>query len=139
VRGEVSINLVKGKKLDHYGIRVELIGVIENLIDPKQNQNFLQLIRDLEPPGSMTDNTTYPFAFNKCEKQFESYCGIMVRIRYYIHVVVTRQYNKVTREEEFIVQNYGEEPKINEPILTTVGIEDCLHIEFDFHRSKFHL
>ena len=33
VRGQVMINLNKGKKLDHLGIRVELVGVIENLYD----------------------------------------------------------------------------------------------------------
>jgi hypothetical protein len=27
------INLTKGKKLDHMGIRVELVGIIENLYD----------------------------------------------------------------------------------------------------------
>lgn len=62
------INLNKGKKLDHLGVRVELIGVIENLYGRDQNTVFLQLVRDLEPPGNLTDNTTYDFAFNRVEK-----------------------------------------------------------------------
>ena len=33
VRGQVMINLNKGKKLAPLGIRVELVGVIENLYD----------------------------------------------------------------------------------------------------------
>ena len=33
VKGQVTINLNKGKKLEHLGIRVELVGVIENLFD----------------------------------------------------------------------------------------------------------
>jgi len=33
VKGQVIINLNKGKKLDHLGIRVELVGMIENLYD----------------------------------------------------------------------------------------------------------
>jgi hypothetical protein len=33
VRGQVIINLNKTKKLDHLGIRVELVGIIENLYD----------------------------------------------------------------------------------------------------------
>lgn len=90
VKGTVTINLSKGKKLDHNGIRVELIGQLENLVDPKQSSTFLQLVRDLEPPGALTDNTTYPFEFKKSEKQFESYNGIMVRIRYYINVTINR-------------------------------------------------
>lgn len=58
----------KGKKLDHQGIKVELIGQMENLIDAKQNSTFLQLVRDLEPPGALTDNMTYNFEFRRAEK-----------------------------------------------------------------------
>ncbi len=41
VKGQVTINLNKGKRLEHLGIRVELVGVIENLYDNKQNSTFL--------------------------------------------------------------------------------------------------
>lgn len=75
------INLTKGKRIEHLGIRVELIGVIENLYDQKQNTTFLSLVRDLEPPGVMTDNVSYDFAFNRVEKQYETYNGIVVRLR----------------------------------------------------------
>jgi len=61
VKGTVGVNLSKGKKLDHQGIRVELIGQIENMLDAKQSSTFLQLVRDLEPPGSLTDNQVYNF------------------------------------------------------------------------------
>jgi len=109
VRGQVMINLNKGKKLDHLGVRVELIGVIENLYDKSQNTVFLQLVRDLEPPGALTDNVTYDFQFNRVEKQFESYNGLVVRLRYYINVVVKRSsslnQSRITKEEEFIVFN----------------------------------
>ena len=96
-------------------------------------------MRDLEPPGALTDNMVYDFAFNKVEKQFETYNGIMVRIRYFIHVVINQNYNKLTLEEEFIVHNIDSEPQLNPPIKMEVGIEECLHIEFEFERSKFHL
>lgn len=73
------------------------------------------------------------------EKQFETYTGIVVRLRYYINVVINRNYNRITKEEEFIVSNLGEEPDQNRPIKMEVGIEECLHIEFEFNQSKFHL
>ena len=133
------INLNKGKKLDHLGIRVELVGIIENLYDKNQNTGFLQLVRDLEPPGSLTDNMTYDFSFNRVEKQFESYNGIVVRLRYFINVVINRNYNRITKEEEFIVQNTGVEPEEFVPIKMEVGIEECLHIEFEFTKNAFHL
>jgi len=56
----------------------------------------------------------------------------MVRVRYFINVVINRQYARVTKEEEIIVQNIQEEPHLNPPIKMEVGIEDCLHIEFEF-------
>ena len=61
VKGQVLINLNKGKRLDHLGIRVELVGIIENLYDKNQNSVFLQLVRDLEPPGALNDNVSYDF------------------------------------------------------------------------------
>ena len=36
-------------------------------------------------------------------------------------------------------RNSSEEPEINKPIKMEVGIEECLHIEFEFNSSKFHL
>jgi len=45
------VTLVKGKKQEHLGIMVELIGVIENCIDKTMTSQFLYVGRDLEPPG----------------------------------------------------------------------------------------
>ena len=108
VRGQITVNLLKNKKLDHMGIRVELVGIIENNLDKNHNSIFTQLVRDLEPPGSLTDNMSYDFAFNRVEKQFETYNGINVRVRYFINVVINRNYNRITKEEEFIVYNIAD-------------------------------
>ena len=58
----------KGKRLDHLGIKVELIGQIENLFDKTQSTNFIQLAQEMEAPGTLTDTSTYNFAFNRVEK-----------------------------------------------------------------------
>lgn len=87
----------------------------------------------------MTDNVSYDFQFNRVEKQFESYNGIVIRLRYYINVVINRNYNRITKEEEFIVSNLGTEPDSNRPIKMEVGIEECLHIEFEYEKQKYHL
>ena len=61
--------MLKGKsRVDHQGIRVELIGTIENQYDKSQTTNFIQLGQELEPPGALTDSTEYNFAFNRVEK-----------------------------------------------------------------------
>ena len=64
-------------------------------------------MRDLEPPGALTENVQYDFQFNRVEKQFESYNGIVVKLRYFINVVINRNYNKIKKEEEFMVCNIG--------------------------------
>ena len=68
VRGQIVINLNKGKKLEHLGIHVELVRIIENLHDKNRNSIFLHLVRDLEPPGFLTNNMTFDFAFNRSVK-----------------------------------------------------------------------
>lgn len=101
--------------------------------------NFLSLSRDLEPQGVLTENMTYDFAFNKVEKSFESYQGIGVRLRYFVQVVIARSFGRIVKEEEFVVCNPCEEPDFNSNIKMEVGIEDCLHIEFEYNKSKYHL
>jgi len=87
----------------------------------------------------LTDNVSYDFAFNRVEKQFETYNGIVVRLRYYINVVINRSYNRITQEEEFAAFNPVDDVESNLNIKMEVGIEDCLHIEFEYNKSKYHL
>ena len=105
IKGKVFVNLLKGKSVEHMGVRVECIGVFEFLKDPERNITFLQLQKDLEPPGALTDNMAYDFCFAKCEKPHESYNGNLVRLRYYVNVVISRPYAKQTKEHEFVVYN----------------------------------
>ncbi len=141
MRGKIKIEMLKGKsRVDHLGIRVELIGVIENLFDKTQTTNFINLGQELEPQGALTDSVEYTFSFNRVEKKFESYNGIVVRLRYFVNVIINRNYNKITKEEEFIVYNPIEESAfVDKPIKMEVGIEDCLHIEFEFSRAVYTL
>ncbi len=87
-----------------------------------------------------------------------------VRLRYLIRVTITRNYNTCIKEAEFAVQNYmSVSSKFNiltcsakylfvqianqaiaqdapsQGIKMEVGIEDCLHIEFEFDKQKYHL
>ena len=51
VSGKVVVNLNKAKKLEHQGIKIEIIGVIELEKDKKNPSRFINLTRDIEPPG----------------------------------------------------------------------------------------
>jgi len=82
----------------------------------------------------------FPFEFENVEKLHESYNGINVRLRYFIKFTIVRQYSSnINKEQEFWVQKTTIEPEINNSIKMEVGIEDCLHIEFEYNKSKYHL
>jgi len=139
VAGTVHMKL-KGKKLEHIGIKIELIGHVEFLYDRGNPYEFTSLVRELETPGELNADKQYPFEFANVEKAFETYSGTNVRLRYFLRVKVTRQYNSnIQKVVDFAVQNLGSEPEINTSIKMEVGIEDCLHIEFEYNKSKYHL
>jgi len=139
VAGNVHIRL-KGKKLEHIGIKIELIGHVEFLYDRGNPYEFTSLVRELETPGELSADKTYPFEFANVDKAFETYSGTNVRLRYFLRVKITRQYNSnIQKVVDFAVQNVSAEPEINTSIKMEVGIEDCLHIEFEYNKSKYHL
>jgi len=43
------------------------------------------------------------------------------------------------KEKELVVQTLSSYPEMNSSIKMEVGIEDCLHIEFEYNKSKYHL
>jgi vacuolar protein sorting-associated protein 26 len=45
----------------------------------------------------------------------------------------------VVREKDIWVYSYKMLPEQNAPIKMDVGIEDCLHIEFEYSKAKYHL
>jgi len=140
VGGQVQIKLKSGKQIDHIGIKIELIGQIELLYDRGNPYEFTSLVRELEPPGALAESKSYPFEFANVEKQHETYAGNNVRLRYFLRVKITRQYaTDIKHIVDFAVQNTSPPPEINNSIKMEVGIEDCLHIEFEYNKSKYHL
>jgi vacuolar protein sorting-associated protein 26 len=143
ISGKIIINLNKIKKYEHQGIKVELFGMIENLQDKKSVSRFISLAKDMDPPGTLTTEiTTLPFTFTNVEKQYETYRGANMQVRYIVKVTIAGKMLNVTAEQEFAVINPQPESillKDNEPIKLEVGIEDWLHLVFELDRSKFHL
>lgn len=143
ITGKVIINLNKAKSLEHTGIKVELVGMIENLHDKKNPSRFIALTKDLEPPGSLTkDITNFTFSFTNVEKSYETYRGNNMIIRYILRVTLPIKMRTITHDQEFGVINPLSESVLqenNEPIRLEVGIEDWLHLIFEVDRSKYHL
>ncbi|TYH62697.1 hypothetical protein ES332_D07G137900v1 [Gossypium tomentosum] len=123
--GEVVIEPVHRKKVEHNGVKIELLG---------------QIVRELDIPGELYERKTYPFEFSTVEMPYESYNGVNVRLRYILKVTISRNYvGNIVEYQEFVVRNYTPPPSINNIIKMEVGIEDCLHIEFEYSKSKYHL
>merc|ERR1711871_1681021 len=140
VAGSIKLRMNPGKKVEHVGIRVELIGQIELFYDRGNHVEFTSMLKELAPPGTLTASEEFPFESTNVEKLHESYNGINVRLRYFMKFTIVRQYSSnITKEQEFWVQKTSIEPEINNSIKMEVGIEDCLHIEFEYNKSKYHL
>ncbi|PAA46151.1 hypothetical protein BOX15_Mlig012432g3 [Macrostomum lignano] len=138
VSGKVNIRL-KQSKMEHYGIRVELLGLIEQFSDRSSQHEFLSMARELARPGILTQSCCLEFEFVSVEKPYESYFGVNVKLRYFIRVTVTKRLNDLVKEQDFLVHTLAQYPDTLGGIKMEVGIEDCLHIEFEYNKSKYHL
>jgi Vacuolar protein sorting-associated protein 26 len=100
----------------------------------------MNITKDLEPPGSLTDNISYDFGFIRVDLPYETFAGISFRTRYFINVVINRNYGKIVKEEDFLVHNPAPtEPEINPPIYLDIGLVDQMHLDVSLDKSKFHL
>lgn len=140
VGGTVHIKLKKqGTKLEHQGIRLELIGQIELYYDRSNHHNFNSLSKYLCFPGEITENLSVDFNFPAVDKPHESYHGVNVKLRYFLRLTIVKRFSNITKEEDIYVHTLSDYPESNNSIKMEVGIEDCLHIEFEYNKSKYHL
>ncbi|KAI9340893.1 vacuolar protein sorting-associated protein 26-domain-containing protein [Obelidium mucronatum] len=139
VGGKVLVRVRDAKKLDHQGIKIEFVGCIELFSDKGAHTEFVSLSQELAAPGELRTQATYDFEFKNVEKQFESYYGINVKLRYFVRVTIARRISDIVKERDIWVYSYRMPPDINNSIKMEVGIEDALHIEFEYNKSKYHL
>eukprot|EP00981_Chlorochromonas_danica_P000687 scaffold147_cov164-Ochromonas_danica.AAC.4 len=119
--------------------------IIEIYLEKGNPSKFTCLVRELEGAGTITQNKSFRFEFST-EKPYETYSGMNVRLRYFVRVTIARNYSNNVKEQEFAVQNFlsgGNQAIATESptqgIKMEVGIEDCLHIEFEFDKQKYHI
>ena len=93
VTGVASLKLPAGKKYEHGGIKLELIGQIELAYDKSNSFQFIALVQPLEGAGTLMEAKEYPFKFAGVEKTAETYHGVNVRLRYFVRLVVSRAYS----------------------------------------------
>ena len=120
---------------------MQLVGEIELASERGHPHEFVTLVRDLAPPGDLFTPQAYPFEFRSVEMEYESYKGTQVRLRYLLRVTVVRGLGQtVVKDFPFWVRNPAPAPPHPGPtIKMEVGIEECLHIEFEYDRGAYEL
>eukprot|EP00536_Pseudo-nitzschia_multiseries_P016654 jgi/Psemu1/328301/estExt_fgenesh1_pg.C_11880003 len=144
IGGVVTLQLAPGKKVEHLGIKIQFIGRIDmsmGVNEGRPHYDFVSLSKELAPPGVLYQSITeLPFLFRNMDKQHESYRGRNAAVRYFVKVILERKFMPPLRKEHDIwIQVLGQAPAQNEAIKMEVGIEDCLHIEFEYERRVYHL
>merc|ERR1719387_2665068 len=140
VCGHAKVHVKPGQKQEHQGIKVELIGRVETMTDGTKKYDFFSTSKDLEPPGSLFESREYRWRFNQVDKQNETYSGTNVRLRYFVRLSVIRSFLPALKKDfDFVVQNLHQPMEDGNPIKIEVGIEDCLHIEFEYSKTNYHL
>lgn len=143
VIGVVTLYLAPGKKVEHFGIKIQFIGRIDMSmgVEGRPNYDFVSLSKELAPPGVLYQTATeIPFFFRNMDKEHESYRGRNVSVRYFVKIILERKFlPPLQKEHDIWIQVLGLAPAQNEAIKMEVGIEDCLHIEFEYERRVYHL
>ncbi|ORM39968.1 Vacuolar protein sorting-associated protein 26 [Babesia sp. Xinjiang] len=140
ISGTAFISLKPGKQFDHQGIKVELIGQSDTLYNKTGTYNFFTMSRDIEASGSVIESKRYNWKFPLVGIENESYWGVNIRLYYFVRITIVKAYGgNICKDAMFAVQKVGVPPQINNTIKMEVGIEDALHIEFEYNKSTYHL
>jgi len=144
VQGVAHLTLAPGKKFEHLGIKIEFVGRVDMsqaVIDGRSHYDFISQTKEVSPPSTLYQTqTSIPFYFRSDDKPHETYHGRNVTVRYFVRVIVERKFfPPIKHDQEMIVQLIKDEPRLNQPIKMEVGIEECLHIEFQYKKRYYHL
>lgn len=140
--GKVNINIKSLQKYEHEGIKIDLIGQIEDK-KAKKTIKFITISKELEPSSILSnENSSFSFKFQNVQKQYETYIGSNMNVRYILQASVNTKTRKHSQDFEFAVFNPILK-KISEfdfvPLRMDVGIDDWLHLVFESKRNVFHL
>ena len=158
IKGTIQILLNNSKKINHSGIKIELIGQIDIHINDNNEENninnqfnrFLSLTNNISNQGVLNKEINlYNFEFKGVEKQYDSYRGKKFSIKYILLVTVNIGISSITKEKEICIFNCDKIlKKINKLfkkddkdniIKVEIGVENLLHVCFELDRKNYHL
>ena len=80
--------------------------------DRGNHHDFLSLVRQINPPGDLTQSTVVPFEFLHVDKPYETYTGTNVRLRYFVRVVIAKRISDIVKEYDVAVHTLSSFPDI---------------------------
>jgi vacuolar protein sorting-associated protein 26 len=141
ITGKIAVALRKpGSKLEHLGLKVELIGQIELHAEKTSPYRFTYASTDIVEPGELIRNTTFDFELDHIKKPYETYRGANVTVRYFLRVSILRRMNgTIVADLDIVIHVPSQLPEVTRNVKTEVGIGDTLHIELECNKWKYHL
>ncbi|KAK4384815.1 Vacuolar protein sorting-associated protein 26B [Sesamum angolense] len=111
ITGKISVEPISGKKVEHNGIKVELLGQIEMYFDKGNFYDFTSLVRELDVPGEFMKGKHFHLNFQLWK------CLTRHTMGYVLKVTITRGYaGSITEYQDFVVRNFSPPPSINNSI-----------------------
>lgn len=141
VSGKLIVRSRAGR-IEHSGIRIRLIGIIEVINGEQPDSEFMTNSLDLEPAGSFTDMKSYPFHFPSFQKPYDSFYGSSFRIKYIIRAGIYKNRSDIDVYSELdigvIDMTQKEKPNSN-PISMEVGIESLISINIQLPKNIYNI
>ena len=160
IKGSIQIILNNSQKLEHSGIKIELIGEIDIHINDNNENNsysssnqfnrFLSLTNTISNKGFLNKEVNiFNFEFKGVEKQYDTYRGKKFSIKYILLVTMKIGLANITKEKEICIFNCDKNLKKinklfknddkNNIIKVEIGVEKLLHVCFELDRKNYHL
>lgn len=145
IKGKIIIELNKNKNVEHQGIIISLVGIIENIKDPSTSSKFYEENLTLSSPDKINNEITQiDFCLNSGkEKKYETYLGSSVKVRYYLCATIMSNPRQIFNQFEIAILNpFSREEFSKEeivPLKLEIGVEKIIHISFEIEKSSYFL
>ena len=82
VKGTITITPLPNKKFEYSSVTCEFAGIIEVFGEKTQSNNFITVTKELDQEGTITASKTFNFDFTAIKKEYETYYGVNVNLRF---------------------------------------------------------
>ena len=144
IKGNFIIELNQNKYLEHQGIKVNLIGIIENIKNPSYSTKFYDEYLTICSSDKINNEITkFDFNFPPKKKPYETYLGVSVKVRYYICVNILSSPKNLCNQIEIAILNPLSRDLFlkedNFPLKIEIGVEKLIHVIFEVNQVNYFL